>query len=192
MYACHEQDVELTKYLLLELKADVNRSVDGFTPLAIACSTTYSDHDFVAGAEPKVLQIVKLLLEKKALINVCTARRETPLMFAAKNGFTSVVKLLIEHDASLEAIDNFDKSALFYAIDGNHLDVTKLLIEAGAQTDTENRHSQTPRMYAQYKGYTDIENLFPEPVIEPYVPIACTGYNSYMDLVPSAFPNNDM
>lgn len=84
------------------------------------------------------LDIVKLLIEKGANINVKYDLYNTPLHIAMINGNLEIVKLLIEKGADVNAKNETNDTPLHIAmIKGNH-DIVKLLIEKGADINIEN------------------------------------------------------
>lgn len=196
MFACQMRQVQMVKYLLFDLKADPNANCNDMTPLILVCCgriSVYGDDDDDASAEEsKVLQICEWLIQCQAMVNKINLRCESPLMYAASKGFISVIQLLLNNRAILEACDNDRKTALFYAVNHNQREATKVLIEAGALTDAEDTFGNTPKRLALEKGFDDIVALLPpDPVIE-CVPLSFHSYQTYKDLIPTAFPNTEM
>lgn len=195
MYAAQERHVDLVKYLLFELNADSNANSNDMTALILVCCgkmNLYGDvGDNATEEETKVLQICEWLIQRQAMINKINLRRETPLMHAASHGFTSVIQLLLNNRAILEACDNEGRTALFYAVNNNQYEATKLLIEAGALIEAEDIFHKTPKQLAVENGFDAIATLFPpDPVIE-CVPISFRSYQTYRDLIPSAFSHKE-
>ena len=81
---------------------------------------------------PSHLEVVKVLLDHHASVNVRSAGGTTPLQKAAQNGNLEVCKLLLEKGADLAARDDAGKTPLAYAIEGKHEAVALLLRERGA------------------------------------------------------------
>lgn len=190
MYACHGSHFELVKYLVNDLKADVNKSIDLLTPMMLACSAVSDSNS--SENDGRILKIVKLLVEQKAGINVRNRVGETPFMFAISNGYDSVVEYLLNHNVSLEACDNTGNTALFYAVNNNRYKIAKMLLDAGAFTTTQNRYGDTPKQLALYKNCKDIENLFPAEAERKEVSVEYFYYNTFRDLIPTAYPDNVM
>lgn len=195
MMACQVRHVDLVKYLLFELNADPNANSNDMTALILVCCgkmNLYADDaENNSEEESKVLQICEWLIQRQAMINKINLRRETPLMYASLQGFVSVIQLLLNNRAILEACDNDGKTALFYAVNNNRFEATKLLIEAGALIDTEDAFQNTPKRLAMEKGFDDIVALFPpDPIIE-CVPSSFHSYQTFQDLIPTAFPDKE-
>lgn len=79
LYACQERHVELAKYFLYDLNAEVSKLVNGFSPLLMVCAVRLNNNDHLA--EESVLEIVKCLLDRKANVNVHNPKGQSPLMY---------------------------------------------------------------------------------------------------------------
>lgn len=105
--------------------------------------------------------------------------------------YVSVIQLLLNNKATLEASDNDEKTALFYAVNGNHFEATKTLIEAGAMVDVEDRFHNKPKSLALENGFDNIVDLFPPDAEIKYVNSSFNTYQTYKDLIPTAFPEKE-
>lgn len=193
MFACQNRYVGLVKYLLTVLCADPNANSNDMTALILVCSGAIDLYGYSDGIsseeESKVKQICQWLLQHKAMVDKANLKRQSALMFAARNGFVSVIQLLLDNRATLEACDNDEKTALFYAVEENRFEAAKALIEAGALIHVTDRFNNTPKVLAQEKGFDDIVTLFPpDPVIE-CVPSNYRSYDTYEDYIPTVFPD---
>lgn len=189
MYACDEGHVDLVKYLLFQLNADPNANSNDWSALILACRcSTYRHPD----EESNALQICQWLLQFNAMINQANLRRETPLMYAAASGFVSVIEWLLQNNSALEAKNVMDETALFYAIRNNQFDATKKLIEAGANIETIDRNGETPKLIAENENFDTILELFPPDPVYEFVPSDFKFFNTYMDLIPTAFPGRNV
>lgn len=193
MYASHERNVELVKYLLTDLRADPNGYTND-TPLILVCQGGNSyviDAEHSMQTEEKVLAIIHELIDHNAIINVSNGQGETAFMFAAQNGFAKVIELLLNNNVSIEACDNGKRTAIFYAIEANRPDIVKQLIDAGALIDVMDRYQDTPKLIAQSYGYDDIEQLLGTDDVTLHVPGDYWSYSTYEDLIPTAFPERN-
>lgn len=93
-HACKYGTLEIVNFLI-NRGENVNKQIDSTTPLMLACQNQTED----------VIEIIKLLLQNGAVVNISDSRGKTPLMFAIGNGITEAVKIFIK-SASLEATDN--------------------------------------------------------------------------------------
>lgn len=116
---------------LIEKGEDVNikNPTDGVTALWIASQNGYSE-------------IVRLLLEKGAKVNIKTNDGTTALMIAAKNDHTNVIKLLVEKgadvnvkSAALDVKTTNGSTAIMPAAQNGHTEIVKLLCEWGADVN---------------------------------------------------------
>jgi len=79
------------------------------------------------------LDIVKLLIEAGADINIKNNYGVTSLMLASEGGYKEIVKLLIEASADINAKNIFGDTALMYAYENNHKEIIDLLKRYGAK-----------------------------------------------------------
>lgn len=195
MLACQDRNVELVRYLLFELRADPNANSNDMTALILACMGTFDIDGLRDNVSPEeesdVLQICKMLVEKRAMVGKANLRRETALMHAAANGYLSVIQFLLDKKAALQACDNENKTALFFAIANNRYEATKMLLDKGAMTDVRDRDDQTPKKLAEVLCFDDIIELFPPDPVVPMVPNHVCFYGDYRDLIPTAFPDKE-
>lgn len=193
MIACQGHHIELVDYILFDLNADPNASPDDYTALILACTDPNSNFALHGSISPddelNALRICQRLLSRGAMVNKATSMNETPLMFAAQSGYVSVIELLLQNNAAKEAKNNNNETALFYAVKNNRYDATKALIEAGAIVETVNRFGDSPKLIADDNGFEALLEFFPTDPIVEFVPSKFSNYNNYMDLIPTAFPD---
>ncbi|KAK9758967.1 Ankyrin repeats (3 copies) [Popillia japonica] len=156
-WAALSGNVKLVEYLL-ERKSPVDIGDDNdSTPLILAASagrkganvnhTTSQGHSSLQYACSKAWdEIVQLLLDNSADINIADVRGATPLHRAASKGNLTTVKILLKYKDKLK-IDNRDiygNTALHLACEEDRTDEAKLLIEHGASLDVRNLDKNTP------------------------------------------------
>ena len=120
--------------LVVQLGVDVNKSdAKRRTPLMIASGF-------------RELEIVDLLLAKRAQVNAKDTQGRTALMYAAGHNETTnntqVMERLIAEGANIEAKDEDGRTALMYAARRCNLDEVEFLLEKGADplaTDSDGR-----------------------------------------------------
>jgi ankyrin repeat protein len=78
------------------------------------------------------LDVVKLLLDKKAFINAKTKNGFTALHLACQNGHSRLVRFLIDRGADVDALTLSKKTSLHLAAEYGQLDVCGLLIKTVA------------------------------------------------------------
>lgn len=110
---------------LIENGADVNAiSKNGNTPLSIAC---YNGDD----------KVVKLLLEKKASVNVgAKNKNEIPILNACYSGNYECVNLLLKYGADINVKDSYGSTALIMScISKDSPELVKLCLSYGADVN---------------------------------------------------------
>ena len=92
-------------------------------------------------------EIVKLLLEARADVNIKDKYGEAALIYTLKYGYTEIVELLIEAGANVNIKDKDGLTALIYALKNGNLDIAKLLIEKGADINFKNKKGKNSLDY---------------------------------------------
>jgi ankyrin repeat protein len=77
-------------------------------------------------------KVVRLLLEKDAIVNRCEAESLTPLHMACQGGFTEVVKVLLQWNAMIDICDIDGCTSLDIARKQNYPEIEHLLKNKGS------------------------------------------------------------
>lgn len=115
----------------------------------------------------KNIEMVKLLIESGANLDVQNKYRMTALMYAVscKNRFyidcanMEIIRLLIESGANLDVRDKYGMTALMYAVSykieienilyiGANIEIIRLLIESGANLNIRDKNRKTALVYS--------------------------------------------
>lgn len=97
-WACARCSTTFVEIILRNNLIDINKkNLWGFSPLSIACVNNSTE-------------IVKLLLDKNANVNVLDHNEDTPIMIAYKNNALDIMQLLLDHNARIY-IDSFESIA---------------------------------------------------------------------------------
>jgi len=100
-------------------------------------------------------QIIRLLLERGALVNGPPQASITPLGWAVQQNHTEAVRLLLDNGAEPNGgVSGY--SFLKTAIDHQNLEMLRALLKAGADPDKRIYRPESPLMIAAWKGYTDM------------------------------------
>ncbi|KAK0124782.1 hypothetical protein ONS96_008663 [Cadophora gregata f. sp. sojae] len=108
------------------------------------------------------LEVVKLLLENNADIQVTDKNGDTPLHEASSAGRVEVIKLLLEKMADVQAVNNYRRTPLHEASSAGSIDVVKLLLEKGADIQAVNKFGNTPLHNAILEGKLEVVKLLLE------------------------------
>lgn len=139
------------KYILRKLREDpqkldavLNEEHHGDRPLCSAAARGYTD-------------ILRILLDHKAIVNTDGNARTTPLGNAAAAGREEIARILLDHGADTELCSKSGQTPLFSAVynpilEKEHPGVVKLLLERGARTEAVDKHGDTPLLWAVKYG----------------------------------------
>ena len=117
----------------------------------------------IHASEQGQMEIVKLLIENNADLNIQDNYGETALMRAAWWGYTEIVKLLlIENKADLNITDNYGKTALMKAAYKGQTEIIKLLVANNADLNIKASYGETALIYNVMRGQTEIVKLLIE------------------------------
>lgn len=106
-------------FLNAGMSVNVVRVTDGWSPLISACFYKKSD-------------IVKLLLDRQATVNLQDKYGKTALMQAAAMGAEDIVTMLLEYGANPNIQDNNGRTPLIEAYSKQHAKTSEILKSAGA------------------------------------------------------------
>lgn len=128
--AIRENNKETVKDILLAYPTIVNETnhIDPVTPLAMA--TDYNR-----------INIVKILIEHGADLNLATVRRSPPLYIASMKHNYKIARLLIEHGANVNITSSSGNTPLHIVED---LNLANLLVSSGANINAKNNNGLTP------------------------------------------------
>jgi len=133
-----QSDKNRVRKLLKKKKTSVDCLYKGVTPLCWAI--TKGD-----------IEVINLLLQHKAFINLLDDVGRTPLMWAAQMNSPDVVQLLVEHGAKINVQDTGSGTALIFAAQNeneNSTGLVEVLVKHGAQVNIKNCFGATALDYA--------------------------------------------
>ncbi|MGD1855710.1 MAG: ankyrin repeat domain-containing protein [Leptolyngbyaceae cyanobacterium] len=79
----------------------------------------------------------------------------TPLIYAARDGFIEIARLLIDHGADVNWIDGEGVTPLILASFKDHIELVQLLLDHGADPTVRDQWNQTALDYALRRGDSD-------------------------------------
>lgn len=130
------------------MNTDVNiKDALGRTPLHIAAEKGYAE-------------IVLVLVEKGAEVNITDSNGNTPLIFIIhKAGNLQVTRRLLEKGAAVNTQNRTGETALMYAAWRGHSDIVRLLLENRADATLKNTQGDTASALAASKGHLEIVQM---------------------------------
>ncbi|XP_024188925.1 ankyrin-1 isoform X2 [Rosa chinensis] len=184
-FAAREGQSEMCKYLLEELKLDVDtKDEDGDTPLIHAARLGHTDTAKLLleyGANPSIasdlgatalhhsaglgnIELLRYLISKGVDVN-SQSDAGSPLIWAAGHDQPDAVKVLLEHHANAGAKVNMSAGGatpLHIAADIGNLEIIKCLLKAGADPNVIDEEGLKPIQVAAASGNRSaVEILFP-------------------------------
>ena len=146
--AIHNGYVDVVKTLLKYGKGiDLEMRIEGKTVLYNAVKANRPD-------------IVRLLCESNAKVNVFLDGSDTPLTIAAGNGFTEMIRVLLKYGKGIDLEKRchcwYSAPPLYHAAIKGHVDAIAVLCEAGADLSARSgRSGDTPLKAASTQGHED-------------------------------------
>lgn len=89
-------------------------------------------------------EMVRMLLDKGAVINARNMTGRSALHLAAQAGLVGVVRVLVESGASVDSQDRYGWSPLHLAVKHKKVEVVELLRNVGANMNLEDKKGETP------------------------------------------------
>jgi ankyrin repeat protein len=134
--------------LLLERKANPTaKTLHGQTPLHFACFSNGNS------------QIISLLINKKAEVNIQDNDGNTALHAASEFGNLDAVKLLVTAEANQNISSKKGITPLYQACSHGHVNIAKFLCDSEADINIATIDKSTPLHAACQKGYLDIAKI---------------------------------
>lgn len=187
-FAAREGNTDICKYLLEELKLDVDtKDEDGETPLIHAARQGHigtAKYLLEHGANPSIpsdlgatalhhsagigdIELLRSLLSKGVDVD-SQSDAGTPLIWAAGHGQQDAVKVLLEHHANPNAETDDNITPLLSSVAAGSLACLELLIQAGANVNIS-AGGATPLHIAADNGSLEIINCLLKAGADPNV-----------------------
>ncbi|KAI9434710.1 hypothetical protein H4582DRAFT_1855810 [Lactarius indigo] len=122
------------------------------------CNSFYGTLLHTAIAESDV-EIVWLLLENGADLNIRGYNDEVPLHHASREGFPDIVRWLLDHGVDLEAQRSDQSTALHLAAYPGCLEVVEILLEYNAKVNARDSRGRVPLHDAANNGRLEVVRL---------------------------------
>ena len=134
----------------------------GFRDLAEYLITEHPEHVNARGGRQETLMhvaawagyadILSLLLEHGADVDVCTEYCHTPLIQASIKGKLEAGQYLLDRGANINFQNRYNRTPLFMAVFYGHVEFVQMLLKRGAKTNThDTSFGNTPLHWAVHK-----------------------------------------
>jgi ankyrin repeat protein len=117
---------------------------------------------FFRALEKGQFKIADLFIARGYDVDSLSAGVVSPLMWAAKNGFTEAIRYLLKNGAEVNLKTPCGATALFWAVWRGEIDTVKLLLSHSAQVDYSCKDWWTPLQWAAMVGSHDMAALLIE------------------------------
>lgn len=136
----------------IEHGADVNsKNSEGQTPLCLVSKCR--------------IDLVKLLVEKGADVNLQSDDEISPLHWAVEYDNEEIVEYLLTHGAKTDSRDKLYETPVHWAAWTGHHRSAKLLLSYGGDPTLKNSGGITPIDLANRQGHIEVTKLFQETVL---------------------------
>lgn len=143
-YAIITTQLDIIESLLNKKRTLVNQKSSGATPLVFTSKlflTTSEEYpEPTKKNTEKLTEIVYILINAGADVNIPDDDGKTPLIHAASLGRKNIVIAFIESGAQVDHIDNFGHTAAMYAVEYSHTNCLAFILRAGASVNINGQY----------------------------------------------------
>ncbi|KAA8646822.1 Ankyrin-2 [Aspergillus tanneri] len=136
------------------------------------------------------VEVLRLLLDKPADLNIPNNSGMTLLNSAAESGHLEVVRLLLDRGADITVTNSSGWTPLNSAADSGHLEVVRLLLDRGADLTVTNSSGWTPLFAAAFSGHLEVvrhlldkEADLTVPTNDGWTPLRVAVDNGHLEVV---------
>ena len=171
-YAVRSGRVDTVKFLLKQYGRfmQINPGSDGLEKSADQTSSKETRHDlplFWASLNGH-LEVVKVLMAAKAMVDLPNCMLLTPLHAASSNGHLGVMEYLIGKKANINTRDIFRSTPLMVAGQGGNLKAVELLLQKGADPNAVNLEGFTVMHLAALNGHHLVVKALLDRGVSPF------------------------
>lgn len=112
-------------------------------------------------------ELIKLLFQKGAKVNVANTYGETALMYATWRNSAAIVQILLQQKANVNATVHNGRTALIFAVRRRSLPLVRLLLDKGARVNASSRETLVLKTRVQYQQQTVLAHA--KAVAEPTI-----------------------
>jgi ankyrin repeat protein len=139
---------------------DIRRYIEGNAEDANAVNPDDISLLHFAAGYPSNAEIIKVLIEMGADVNVIESNGLTPLHMAVIVGDVEIVEALASGGADVDAVEYNGCTPLHAAASQGFLEIAKILVDGGADISIENNKKQTPLDLARMTGHEEMVKHF--------------------------------
>ncbi len=103
--------------------------------------------------------VLRLLIESGASLNIRNSLGQTPLMIIVQNGNRESFSILMEDPYQIDELDMNGRTALMFASQGTYEEIVRSLLVAEAKTQIRDNEENTPLHYAAQSSIPEIVRL---------------------------------
>ncbi|RKK66726.1 hypothetical protein BFJ69_g15146 [Fusarium oxysporum] len=152
--------------------------------------TTITEDGLMAAVGKGHVEVVKLLLDKGADVNIPDKDGWTPVFSASWNGYVEVVKLLLDKGADVNIPDKNGWTPVSAASANGHVEVVKLLLDKGADVNIPDKNGWTPVSAASANRHVEVVKLLLDkgadvniPTKDGRTPVSAASANGHAEVV---------
>ena len=152
--ACKKSNLEMVKFLLDQgADPDLNQYNEGCRPI---------DSALLVSCELGDIEIVRLLIERNAPIEISGHRNWSPLMMAIDQGYLEIVRFLVDNRADIKSHFFKGKTPLIEAVIAGHIDIVKFLVSQNVDINAADEQGNTALDWAFAEGHSEIAKYLEE------------------------------
>ena len=141
--------------LLCESRTDVNNS----TSQILASNVPKGLSPMYSAARNNRLDVLKMVLELSAQVDIRCSNGATPLILAMENGHREIAKVLIVNKASVVGRGATAVSAVYTAAKKGDMALLKLLVDNGGDVNASAANKSTPLHAAAQESHLEVVEL---------------------------------
>ncbi|XP_078424344.1 death-associated protein kinase 1 isoform X2 [Cetorhinus maximus] len=143
------------------------------------------------------VQILNLLIQKGAKIDVQDKSGSNALYWAARHGHTETLKFLLQKECPLNVQDKSGETALHVAARYGNVEVVQYLCNVGVNPNLQDRDQETPLHCAAWHGYYAVAKALCEADCSVHIknkegetPLLTAAARGYVDIVECLIEHN--
>ena len=134
----------------------LNRTQTQFAQLSLNNQEQIS---LLKAAESGDLEMISLLINSNAEVNMIDSKGRTPLHLATEKSHLEIISMLVLYGADTDIADNKGVTPLYMAVQQNNSEIVSALIDANAEIDKSNNQGLSPLFVAAQNDYLEVLSL---------------------------------